>query len=104
MNADEIVSRLRQVRDPCCMARGLPHDIVEFGLVDEVHGGPEARVVLRLTEPTCLYRAWFHRRLRSLLGPDVAIEFTAADEMWEPPDLAVPVPAPRRVIDHGATP
>lgn len=59
---------------------------MSFGLVDEARGGARPRVVLRLTEPTCLYRVWFLRRVREALGTDADVEFAPADALWDPPE------------------
>ncbi|MGH2728237.1 MAG: hypothetical protein ACRDKS_14810 [Actinomycetota bacterium] len=86
LTEEEVRDRLRTIPDPCSIAYRRPTDIVSFGLVDEVHGGKRPRVVLRLTEPTCMYRIWFHRRIREVLGPDAEIEFAPADALWGPPE------------------
>jgi metal-sulfur cluster biosynthetic enzyme len=86
LTADEVRARLRTIDDPCSIAHRRPTDIVSFGLVDDVRGGERPRVVLRLTEPTCMYGVWFLRRIREVLGPDAEVEFAAADQIWGPPE------------------
>jgi metal-sulfur cluster biosynthetic enzyme len=84
ITAAEVTARLRTIEDPCSVSNGTPVDIVSFGLVDEVRGGTRPYVRLRLTEPTCLYRLWFHRQVRAAVGVDVEVGFTVADDFWEP--------------------
>lgn len=87
MTDEEVLDRLRAIEDPCSRAAGRPTDIVAFGLVDEVEGGSAPRVRLRLTEPSCLFRVWFARRVRAVVGPSVRLEFADADELWAPVEL-----------------
>ena len=80
----EIRERLGRIVDPCSVAHGRPTDIVRFRLVDEIEAGERPRVVLRLTEPTCLYRVWFLRQVRAVLGEDAVVEFAPGDAIWDP--------------------
>ena len=81
---EEVADALRSIPDPCSLAHRRPTDIVSFGLVKEAQGGERPHVTLRLTEPTCLYRAWFVRKVRDLLGSEADIDFAPADDIWGP--------------------
>lgn len=82
MRAADVRDSLATIFDPCSIAAGRPVDIVSMGLVDNVridHGSVE--ITLRLTEPSCMYRVWFIRQVRSRIGPNARVTF-AADLLW----------------------
>lgn len=82
--------RLGNVVDPCSAARGIGNDIVEMGLVRDVHIDDDGRVTvaLRLTTPACMMVANFQRQLEEEVGSlpgvsSVALETDAGLE-WTP--------------------
>lgn len=85
LSDDQVRERLSTIIDPCSAGHGRPTDIVSFGLVREVRGGKVPRVVLHLTEPTCMYQLWFMRQVRDAVGPETEVAFVSPDEIWESP-------------------
>lgn len=83
--------RLRNVVDPCSAARGIGNDIVEMGLVRDVHIDDDdgrVTVALRLTTPACMMVANFQRQLEEEVGSlpgvsSVALETDSGLE-WTP--------------------
>lgn len=86
---DEIRARLRQVPEPCGLLMRTPLDICEMGLVDEIScADGRVRVVLVLTDPSCVHFGGLRRYITDVLAElpgveavEVAISTTA---LWTP--------------------
>jgi metal-sulfur cluster biosynthetic enzyme len=94
---ERVRSALDEVRDPCSVAAGVPAGIVEMGLVRSLDvrdepGGAVVRVVIRVTEPTCLMGPSFASGARERLArvPGVArVDVELSDDpSWSPLDMA----------------
>lgn len=69
----DIRAALNEIVDPCSAAAGAPAGLDEMGLVREIEihpmpSGAHVRVVLGLTEPTCLMGIPFVASARELLA------------------------------------
>jgi metal-sulfur cluster biosynthetic enzyme len=66
---DVVLEALRKVPEPCSIAmRKVPLDIVEMGLVDDVHiAEGNVRVELVLTDPSCVHFTSMRRFIRDVL-------------------------------------
>jgi metal-sulfur cluster biosynthetic enzyme len=94
---------LDTVIDPCSRAAGAPAGLVELGVVRSVavrtgDDGERVRVVLGLTDPTCVMGPTFvesaHEAVRALPGVcAVEVAFEEDSTAWSPQDMT---PAYRR--------
>jgi metal-sulfur cluster biosynthetic enzyme len=86
---DEVRAQLRQVPEPCGLLMRAPLDITEMGLVDEIScENGRVRVVLVLTDPSCVHFGGMRRYITDVLGElpgvetvEVAISTTT---LWTP--------------------
>lgn len=95
VDAQAVRAVLSDITDPCSAAAGAPATIVEMGLVRSVEvtqlaEGAHVRVVIGITEPTCLMGLPFTRSARDRLqalpgvaGVDVTL---ATDADWSEQD------------------
>lgn len=92
-----ILQRLREIEDPCSVQAGRPMDIVQMGLVGELHiEAGRVSMTLVLTEPVC----WFSKDLiafardKILQVPGVTEAEVALDaqEIWTPDRMQDPPP------------
>lgn len=102
----EIRRRLRDVIDPCSAARGLDHDIVEMGLLDEVEiDGRDVTVRLRLTTPACLMVTNFAEQLEEHVGSMATVDSveleTDGGHHWRPHMMSEQARAQRDEYLHG---
>jgi metal-sulfur cluster biosynthetic enzyme len=89
MTRAEIRERLRGVPEPCSILMRAPKDICEMGLVDEIEiDGGHVRVVLVLTDPSCVHFLSLRRYITDALleHPDVtSVEVVmSTTELWTP--------------------
>lgn len=93
-SAERIREELRRVPEPCAILMRQQDDIMQMGLVDEIEcRGGDVRVVLVLTDASCVHFAGLQRYIRDVLtalpGVD-SVEVTASStKMWTP-DRRVP--------------
>jgi metal-sulfur cluster biosynthetic enzyme len=86
---DAIRAQLRKVPEPCGLLMRAPLDICEMGLVDEIScSGGRVRVVLVLTDPSCVHFGGMRRYITDVLlelpgvnAVEVAISTTT---LWTP--------------------
>jgi metal-sulfur cluster biosynthetic enzyme len=93
----QVRAELDAIVDPCSRAAGAPAGLDEMGLVREVAvdsrpGGVAVRVVLGLTEPSCLMGVPFARTARERLAAledvvEVDVELASGID-WTPADLS----------------
>jgi len=86
---DAIRAQLRKVPEPCGLLMRAPLDICEMGLVDEIScSGGRVRVVLVLTDPSCVHFGGMRRYITDVVGelPGVdAVEVTiSTTTLWTP--------------------
>src|SRR5437660_893054 len=86
---EDVLVRLRTVRDPCSVAMAAPMDIWEMGLVDGLEVGPdEVRVTLVLTDTSCVFfrdiRAHIVDALADLDGVERVTVEVNAEVLWTP--------------------
>jgi metal-sulfur cluster biosynthetic enzyme len=97
--ADQVRAVLNGIVDPCSAAAGAPAGLDDMGLVREVEvetetgsAGAVVRVMLALTEPTCLmgipFMATARERLEALPGVDRAEVSLASGFEWTPAELS----------------
>jgi metal-sulfur cluster biosynthetic enzyme len=86
---DDVMSRLRQIVDPCSAATRVPLSIVEMGMVQNVElASGNVAIALRMTSPLCHALPYFQmeveRVLASLPGiSDVTCTFDHGAN-WQP--------------------
>lgn len=86
---ERIREELRKVPEPCGLLMREPIDICEMGLVDEVtYGDGHVRVVLVLTDPSCVHFSGLKRYITDVLSrlPEVnTVEVAASTtKLWTP--------------------
>jgi metal-sulfur cluster biosynthetic enzyme len=95
--ADQVRAVLNGIVDPCSAAAGAPAGLDDMGLVREVQvetgsEGTVVRVMLALTEPTCLmgipFMATARERLEALPGVIRAEVSLASAFEWTPAELS----------------
>ena len=90
----EVLERLEAIVDPCSRSLGRPAGLVAMGIVERVDVVGDAVTVLLLpTFPTCLFRGFFEAEIKAGAAAlpwccDVAIEFCAADRLWDESRMA----------------
>lgn len=87
--ADRIREELRRVPEPCGLLMREEIDIVAMGLVDEIsHDGGDVRIVLVLTDASCVHFAGMRRYIGDVVGalPGVdSVTVTASTtDIWTP--------------------
>jgi metal-sulfur cluster biosynthetic enzyme len=96
-DADQVRAVLNGIVDPCSAAAGAPAGLDDMGLVREVQvetgsEGTVVRVMLALTEPTCLmgipFMATARERLEALPGVIRAEVSLASGFEWTPAELS----------------
>jgi metal-sulfur cluster biosynthetic enzyme len=95
--ADQVRAVLNGIVDPCSAAAGAPAGLDDMGLVRGVEvetgsAGTVVRVMLALTEPTCLmgipFMATARERLEALPGVSRAEVSLASGFEWTPAELS----------------
>ncbi len=91
-------SALDSVVDPCSVAAGAPAGLAELGIVRDVAltreaDGCRVRVLLGLTDPTCMMGPAFMESAReAVLGlagvTSVEVAFDSDSTAWSPQDMA----------------
>jgi metal-sulfur cluster biosynthetic enzyme len=86
---DAIRAQLRKVPEPCGLLMRAPLDICEMGLVDEVScSGGRVRVVLVLTDPSCVHFGGMRRYITDVLlelpGVDAVEVAISTTTLWTP--------------------
>jgi metal-sulfur cluster biosynthetic enzyme len=93
----DVRSALNGIVDPCSAAAGAPAGLDEMGLVRDVRidptpSGASVRIVLGLTEPTCLMGIPFvksaRERIQALEGVAAVEVSLAAGFQWTPAELS----------------
>jgi metal-sulfur cluster biosynthetic enzyme len=96
-DADQVRAVLNGIVDPCSAAAGAPAGLDDMGLVRDVQvetgsEGTVVRVMLALTEPTCLmgipFMATARERLEALPGIIRAEVSLASAFEWTPAELS----------------
>jgi metal-sulfur cluster biosynthetic enzyme len=99
----EVVSRLREITDPCSAATNVPLSIVEMGMVEsvEVESGKVA-VALRMTSPLCHALPYFQMEIERVLAgiPGIGTVTCTFDHggNWQPDNMTVG--AQRKLADR----
>jgi metal-sulfur cluster biosynthetic enzyme len=96
MNAltrEDIISRLREVVDPCSVATRVPLSIVEMGMVESVElVSGNALVALRMTSPLCHALPYFEMEIERVLAGAPGIDSVKCTfdhgGNWQPDDMA----------------
>lgn len=91
-DADAVREMLRTVPDPCSIASGAPIDIVDMGIVRDIHVfGGYVQIVLRLTNPFCfqagLISEAIEREVGQTMEMPVKVEIDPTDD-WTPERMA----------------
>jgi metal-sulfur cluster biosynthetic enzyme len=86
---DAIRAQLRKVPEPCGLLMRAPLDICEMGLVDEIScSGGRVRVVLVLTDPSCVHFGGMRRYITDVLlelpGVDAVEVAISTTTLWTP--------------------
>ena len=86
---DAIRAQLRKVPEPCGLLMRAPLDICEMGLVDEIScSGGRVRVVLVLTDPSCVHFGGMRRYITDVLlelpGVDAVEVSISTTTLWTP--------------------
>jgi len=89
LSQDQIRARLRRVPEPCGLLMREPVDICEMGLVDEISiTGGQVRVVLVLTDPSCVHFTGLRRYITDVLlelpGVDAVQVTISTTTLWTP--------------------
>lgn len=92
MEKELVHNALRNVVDPCSIATGVPIDIVDMGIVRDVHVSADCiLVVLRLTNPFCFQAALICEAILNSLGQvtgkRIEVEVDPTDD-WSPEMIA----------------
>ncbi len=86
---DAIRAQLRKVPEPCGLLMRAPLDICQMGLVDEITcAGGRVRVVLVLTDPSCVHFCGLRRYITDVLlelpGVDAVEVAISTTTLWTP--------------------
>jgi metal-sulfur cluster biosynthetic enzyme len=89
VTAEQVRAELRTVPEPCGLLMRDPIDICAMGLVDSVEcDGGDVRIVLVLTDPSCVHFTGMRRYISDAVGalPGVeSVEVTASTTtLWTP--------------------
>jgi len=69
ISAEDVLSRLHEITDPCSAATRVPLSIIEMGMVEKVEIAAGAVVVaLRMTSPLCHALPYFQMEIERVLA------------------------------------
>jgi metal-sulfur cluster biosynthetic enzyme len=92
LTREDVISRLREVVDPCSAATKVPLSIVEMGMVENVEfTSGNVVVALRMTSPLCHALPYFEMEIERVLAgvpgiDDVKCTFDHGGN-WQPDNM-----------------